>query len=376
MKIAVNTRLLLDGRLEGIGWFSYEILSRITQGNPNTQFYFFFDRSYSQKFIFSKNVIPVVLQPQARHPLLFKIWFDFSVKRALKKIKPDIFISPDGYLSLTTNVPQIPVIHDLNFEHHPHDMPKRHLNYYKKYFPLFAKKAKHIITVSEYSKKDISQTYNVSPDKISVVYNAPADVYKPLADLEKQNVRENYSNGCPYFIYVGSINARKNPINLLKSFDKFKSETASDYKLLIVGSKMWKYPEFDFALKTMKNKQDVIFLGHTQREELSKLASSARALMFLSYFEGFGIPLVEAMKAETAILTTNYTAMPEICGEAALYTNPFDVDDIASKMKILATDDDMVKHLIEKGKQQVQKFNWDVSAQKFWEIISSVIKHA
>ncbi|MFP5470605.1 MAG: glycosyltransferase family 4 protein [Bacteroidia bacterium] len=376
MKVVVNTRLLLSGRLEGIGWFTYEILKRVVKNNPEVEFYFLFDRKYNQEFVFSKNVTPIVLYPQARNVLLFKIWFDFSVKRALNQIKPDIFISPDGYLSLNTNTPQIPVIHDLNFEHHPNDMPKKYLNFYKKYFPLFAKKAKHIITVSEYSKQDISKTYGINSENISVVYNAPAEIYKPLSAINKNKIREKYTNGKPYFIYVGSINARKNPVNLLKAFDVFKSKFKSDFKLLMVGSKMWNYPEFDSTLNNMKHKNEVIFLGHTERENLSKLVASAQALMFLSYFEGFGIPLVEAMKTETAILTTNYTAMPEVCGDAALYANPFDVEDIAKKMQQLSTDDVFVKSLIEKGKQQVQKFNWDKSAEKFWEVVVRTIKHA
>lgn len=374
MKIAINTRLLLKNKLEGIGWFSYEILKRLVLNNPEVRFYFFFDRKFSQEFVFSKNVTPIIIRPQARHPLLFKIWFDFSIKRALNKIKPDVFISPDGYLSLITDIPQIPVIHDLNFEHHPNDMPKKYLNYYKKYFPLFAQKAKHIITVSEYSKQDISKTYQINSDKISVVYNAPADLHKPIPETEKSKIREKYTNGKPYFIYVGSINARKNPVNLIKAFDLFKSKYDSDFKLLMVGNKMWNYPEFDAALSKMKFKDDVVFLGHTQREELSKLVASARALMFLSYFEGFGIPLVEAMKSETAILTTNYTAMPEVCGDAALYANPFDIDDIAQKMHQLSTDDELVNTLIEKGRKQIQNFNWDASAEKFWQIVLNTIK--
>jgi hypothetical protein len=165
LKIAVNTRLLLHNKLEGIGWFTYEIFKRMAENHPEHTFYFLFDRAYHPSFVFSKNVIPVVVSPQARHPLLYKIWFDISLKRALKKIKPDVFISPDGYLSLTTDVPQINVIHDLNFEHYPNAMPAPSLKYYKKYFPLFAKKAKHIVTVSEYSKQDIVTTYTIDARK-------------------------------------------------------------------------------------------------------------------------------------------------------------------------------------------------------------------
>jgi glycosyltransferase involved in cell wall biosynthesis len=369
LKIAVNTRLLLHNKLEGIGWFTYEIFKRMAENHPEHTFYFLFDRPYHPSFAFAKNVVPIVVSPQARHPLLYKIWFDISVKRVLKKINPDVFISPDGYLSLTTDVPQINVIHDLNFEHYPNAMPASSLKYYKKYFPLFAKKAKHIVTVSEYSKQDISSTYGIDEQKISVVYNAPSEVCLPLSDDEQQRVRESYTQGMSYFVYVGSINPRKNPVKLLQAFDAFKTKSGHPIKLVIVGNKMWKYKEFDDAFNAMKHQQDVVFTGHIQRKELNDIVSSARALVFLSFFEGFGIPLVEAMKAKTAILTTNLTAMPEVCGDAALYCSSFDVDDMVEKMQQLSVDDNLVKQLEQKGLERVKQFNWNASAEKFWNII-------
>ena len=123
MKIAVNTRLLLKGKLEGIGWYTYETLKRIVEQHPEHDFYFLFDRAYDESFIFSKNVKPIILYPQARHPFLFWIWFEISVYRFLKNNNIDIFVSPDGYLSLRTKIPSLAVIHDLNFEHYPHDLP-------------------------------------------------------------------------------------------------------------------------------------------------------------------------------------------------------------------------------------------------------------
>ena len=119
MKIAVNTRLLLKDKLEGIGWFSYETLKRITTQHPEHQFYFIFDRPFTDEFIFSYNIEPVVIGPPARHPVLWYYWFEFRLPGLLKKINPDIFLSPDGYLSLKSHFKSIAVIHDLNFIHYP-----------------------------------------------------------------------------------------------------------------------------------------------------------------------------------------------------------------------------------------------------------------
>ena len=106
MRIAVNTRLLLKDKLEGIGWFTFEVFSRIVKAHPEHEFLFFFDRSYAKEFVFADNVTPIVLFPQARHPLLFNFWFDYSVTKALKRYQADIFFSPDGMLSLKTKIPQ------------------------------------------------------------------------------------------------------------------------------------------------------------------------------------------------------------------------------------------------------------------------------
>ena len=140
MKIAINTRFLLPTKLEGFGWFTHEVTKRIAEQHPEHEFFFFFDRKYEDKFVYAKNVTPVVINPPARHPFLYYLWFEFGVKRALKKYNIDVFFSPDGYLSLKTEVKQIPVIHDLSFLHYPKDIPFFNRKYVKYFFPKFAKK--------------------------------------------------------------------------------------------------------------------------------------------------------------------------------------------------------------------------------------------
>ena len=140
MNIAVNTRVLLKNRLEGIGWFTFETMKRIAQWHPEHKFYFIFDRPYDPEFIFSDNIEPIVISPQARHPVLFYYWFEKSIPKVLNQIKADAFISPDGYLSLNTNINSLAVIHDISFMHNPKDFPFGIRNYYQYFFPRFAKK--------------------------------------------------------------------------------------------------------------------------------------------------------------------------------------------------------------------------------------------
>ena len=369
MKIAVNTRLLLKDKLEGIGWVTYECLRRMVLSHPEVEFHFIFDREPDQKFLFADNVKPVVLFPPARHPFLYIAFFEFAVTRYLRKIKADLYLSPDAYLSLRSKTKQIAVFHDLNFEHFPQDFPKIHLWHYKKYFPKYAKKADKIITVSEFSKKDICECYGVNPDKISVAYNGANEIFTPVNDDVKEDIRKKYSEGKPYFMFVGSLHPRKNLARLFTSFDIFKKKNNNDIKLVIVGSKRWWTEPIKNAYEAMTFKDDVIFTGRLSAEDLHLVTASALASVYVSYFEGFGIPIVEAFKCDTPVITSNVTSMPEVAADAALLVDPFKEESIAEAMEKIM-DENVRKELIEKGRIRRQDFSWDKAAEMWWRVCS------
>lgn len=375
MKIAVNTRLLLPDRLEGIGWFEYETLKIITRQHPEHQFFFIFDRPYSSKFVFSNNIEPVAVFPPARHPYLWYAFFEYAVPRTLKRVGADIFLSPDGWLSLKTDIPQIAVIHDLNFEHHDDFLKPSHQKYMKKYFPQFANVAARIATVSEFSKQDIHALYDIPNDRIDVVYNGVnTQRYVPLSEERKKRVRETYTQGYDYFLFVSAIHKRKNLANILRAFDKFKSERDSEMKFVVVGDKAGMQGDLDEVYRSMKYREDVFFLGHISTMELGWLQGAAIALVYASLFEGFGIPIVEAFHAETAVITSNVTSMPEVAGDAALLVNPYDYEEIAAAMRKLADEPELRETLIQKGRAQREKFSWEQSAVRLWNCIEKVIQ--
>ena len=369
MKIAINTRFLLASKMEGFGWFTYETVKRLVTQHPEHEFIFFFDRAFDERFIFGKNVKGVVLSPQARHPILFKLWFNVSVTKALKKYDVDVFLSPDGYVSLKTEVPQIAVIHDLNFEHYPEDLPKNVAKYLRNYFPKFARKAKQIITVSNYSRDDIVDTYGISEDKITVAHNGGSDAFVPLSVEEKQFAQNQYASGSEYFVFVGALHPRKNVNRLFEAFDKFKYKSGSKIKLLIIGEKLWRDKGLESAYNIMASKEDVLFTGHLSLEKLTKAVGGAKALVFPSYFEGFGIPLVEAMKASCPIICGNKTALPEVAGDAALLIDPFSVDELSDALFEMDSNEAFREELIAKGQERSKLYSWDFTADKIWEVV-------
>lgn len=374
MTIAVNTRFLLNDYLEGYGYFIYETFRRITAAHPEHEFIFIFDRPYDKRFLFGPNVKGVVAGPPARHPLLWKFWYDIKLPAALRKYKAGVFVSCDGFCSLSTKVPQCLVLHDLAFLHYPSFIRKSHLSFYKRNTPKFLKKANSLATVSAFSKNDIITTYKLDADKIDVIYSAAKEFFCPINNEEKAATKNKYTEGKEYFVFAGAIHPRKNLINLLKAFSVFKKRMQSNMKLVLAGRLAWKYESFSESLKSYKYRDDVVLTGYISEEELVKLIGSAYGLVYPSLLEGFGVPVLEAMQCDVPVVTSVASSMQEIAGEAALYAKPGDHTDIADKMMLLYKDEKLRNELIAKGRLIAHHYNWDKTAALLWQSILKAVQ--
>ncbi|MBR6292716.1 MAG: glycosyltransferase family 4 protein [Bacteroidales bacterium] len=369
MRIAINTRLLLPGKMDGIGWFTYETTRRMVAAHPDHQFILLFDRRPAglDELLAAPNVQPVVLCPQARHPVLWWMFFELSVPTALKRYKADLYLSPDGMMPLRPKVPTLNVIHDLNFEHADGNLKPSHQRYMTHFFPRFARAASRLATVSEYSRQDIAATYGIDAERIDVVYDGAHSHYRPHSDEEKKATRQRFTYGAPYIIFISTILKRKNLANLLKAFDKVK-DSIPTLKLVVVGSRAWWQDELKKAYDTMRHRDDIIMLGHADPDDLAALLSASEMLVYPSYFEGFGIPILEAMYAETAVVCSRTTSMPEVGGDAALYVDPSSPDDIANAI-VQASDPATSEAMIARGRTQRTLFSWDRTADLLWQSI-------
>lgn len=373
MKIAVNTRFLLKGKIEGMGLFTKEVLKRMVEQHPNDEFIFLFDRKHDPSFIFGKNVKPIVLFPPARHPFLFVWWFEWSVTRVLKKYKPDVFLSPDNFLSLRTTTKTVLVTHDLAYLHFPFKGSFFQKKYYEFFTPRFNERADYIVAVSEFTKKDIIEQYQIEPDKISVACNGCSELFQPLGELEKQKIRNQYAEGNHYFFYVGAIHPRKNVHRLIQAFDRYKKQNPSSIKLLIAGRFAWEAGEVKTAFEQSENKNDICFLGYVSDEELPKLMASSLACTYVSLFEGFGIPILQAMHCDVPVITSNVSSMPEVAGEAAILVDPLSIEEIAKAMHQIVEDEHLSRELIKEARIQRQKFTWQKAADVVYKAIQKTI---
>lgn len=373
MKIAINTRFLLKDHLEGIGWFTHETVKRMVTQNKDCEFVFLFDRAFDESFIYSDNITPKVVYPPARHPFLWYTWFEWAVPYVLGKEKPDLFLSTDGYCSLKTNIPTTLVIHDLAFEHHPKDVGDLVRKYYQHYTPKYAHKAKRLATVSNYSKQDIVNQYGISPDKIDVVYNGCNEMYQPSSELIQKETKQQYTEGNPYFLYVGAMHPRKNILNLFKAFDAFKKTSPSNVKLLMVGRKAWGTAEIEEVYENMTFKKDVIFTGRVSSIDLKNILGAALALTYIPYFEGFGIPIIESQYSNTPVITSDLTSMPEVAGNAAHLVNPFSIDSISNALLKVYQDEKYRQDLKKAGLENCQNYTWQKSADLLWNCMMKTI---
>ncbi len=369
MTIAVNTRFLLNDYLEGYGYFLYETFIRITRNHPEHEFIFIFDRPYDDRFVFGSNVKPIITGPAARHPLLWKFWYNVKVPAVLRKFRARVFVSCDGFCSLHTKTPQCLVIHDLAFLHFPSFIKKSHLLFYKKYTPRFLKKAATIATVSEFSKNDIVTRYKTEAGRIDIVSSAAKDIFRPLNTVLKEATRNKYTGGIAYFVYAGAIHPRKDLMNLLKAFSVFKKRQQTNMKLVLAGRLAWKYESFIDSVKTFRYRDDVIMTGYVEEEELVKIIGAAYAMVYPSLFEGFGVPVLEAMQSGVPVITTVHSAMQEIAKDAALYVEAGNYQDIADKMMQIYKDENLVKQLIQKGLEIAREYSWERTANLLWHSI-------
>lgn len=376
MRIAVNVRLLQAEKLEGIGWFTHETLRRIVAAHPEHQFLFLFDRAYDPGFLYAPNVEPVVMGPPTRHPLLYRLWFDWLLPRKLKAIKADALLSPDGFLPLRSPIPSLAVMHDLNFEHHPEDLPRAYRSYYRSYFPRFAHHATRLATVSEFSRRDIARRYEVDEGRIDVVYNGVGEVFGPLDEAAKTAARERFTQGDPYLICVGSLHPRKNIVRLLLAFDQLKQQQPTTLRLLIVGERFWWDARMEQAWKQMKHQDQVLFTGRLAQHELHQALGGAHALAFISYFEGFGIPVAEAMRCGVPVVAAEATCLPEIAGDAAHYCDPYSVADISRALLDVWSDHALCEQLRSAGLRRAQRYTWEKAAVDLWASFERMCRDA
>lgn len=370
MRIAINARHLLLNRLEGVGTVTDEVMRRMVHSHPEDQFDYYFDRKFDPHFLHGPNVHPHAFHPVTRLPILIRYWLDHPVRKHAVKQKANVFFSPDGFIPLGMSIPKVSMVHDVAYLRYPEYLQPRIRAFYKKWMPRYLAYTDHIITVSEFSKSEIIAGYNIPADKISVVYNGITDTFKSLKEEQKKILRGKYTHGLPYFVYLGAIHPRKNLLTLVKAFEQFKSSNPSDHQLVLAGRPSWHTEELLKTIRQSPWKESIHLPGYITVSEATALVASAEAMIYPSLYEGFGLPLVEAMACGVPVICSNVSSLPEVAGNAALLFDPQDESQLAELMSRVISDKTLVAELVQKGHERCQHFSWDEAARKVYDILT------
>lgn len=347
----------------GIGEYAYELLLQFKkQKNSITKF-----------LIFLKDK-PLLDMPKEDHGWKYKVvgpkkmWTQFAlpVSLILGKEKPNIFFTPSHYAPRFTSLKTAISIMDLSYIHFPNLFRKEDLYQLKNWTKYSAKNAKLVFTISKSSKDDIIKEYKLDSKRVVVTYPGIRQIKNmKTTGLKKFNLTNDY------ILFVGTLQPRKNITKLIEAFSKIENKKID---LVIVGKKGWLYEDILTAPKKYDIEKRVKFLDFVTDEDLPSLYKSAKCFILPSLYEGFGLPVLEAMKYGCPVITSNISSLPEAGGDAAVYINPESVKDITEKINKVLKDENLRKEMIKKGEAQVKKFSWEKTAKETLSALEKLAK--
>lgn len=322
--------------------FVYETFKIITAQHPDDTCLFIFDKAVDPSFIFSEKVIPVIVKQTK-----ISLFHQLAISALLKKYQADVLVTSKTY---NIKIPQCLVANSLTSSQS-------------------FKNAAIIISHSEFFKKKIINSYKIDPDKIAVVYKGVDEAFHSIESDERERVKDEYASGNEYFLAVETMRSTNNLKNLLKAFSSFKKWQKSSMQLLLTS------PDENTleSLKSFKFKDEVITLNEYDKATLSKIISSAYAVVYPSSAHSVILSPLEVMRTGVPVITAADFTSAEFFGDSVLYCNSEDHNDIANKMMIIYKDEMFRGELIEKGKKQTKKYSWDNSANLLWQSILKAV---
>lgn len=358
----------------GIGQFAYGVISSLEKLDKQNSY-----------LIYLKNP-PVEDLPKPRKNwqyLVFgpkKYWTQLALplKLLTQKNKPNIFYSPSHYGPRFSPVPTVISLMDLWHHRHPEQFAKRDLYQLTAWEKYSVKKASQIVTISEFSKKEIMAVYKLPENKITVAYPGFTNYqfsisnFKSNSNSKISNVKKKFNIKDDYFLYLGTLQPKKNIEGLIKAFAEIQNKK-NKIQLVIAGKKGWLFEQIFSLVKELKIQDRVVFTGFVDEQDKPFLMLGAKAFVLPSFYEGFGIPVLEAMALGVLVIASNAASLPEVGGEAAIYCDPDKTESISKAMeKVLNLNDNQRNEIIEQGYKQALKFSWEKCGKKILETLEKL----
>ena len=372
MVIGIDVRPLIGNGVSGVEIYTKELLKQLFLQYPKTTFILYCNAARKQHHLYttfkSANVKIVHTRVPNKILNISLSWFRWpKIDRTILKktgLQPHTFFCPDLRITpISEECKKIMVVHDLSFHHFPQYFSLQTRLWYKILNPKRElKKSDHLIAVSEFTKKDLIRTYNILETKITTIHEGIDE--KLTANIPLQELQKKYNLPKDYFLFLATIEPRKNIKNLLQAFTHF-NQTNSKVHLVLAGKTNPKI----FATVPKQQRKNIHFIGFVEEQDKASLYTNAKAFIYPSLFEGFGLPLLEAMKVGTPVITSNISSMPEVVGDAALLIDPQEPATITAAMeKVL--DPSTTKKLQSKMKDQIKKYSWEKAAKQTAKLLS------
>lgn len=373
-------RIGIDGnsltrKLTGVGMYLYYVLKYLLEIDKDTVYYIFSHSDLCVDFPETDNL--KIINSRSMNVVA---WYLFDLPKEVKKADLDIFWEPGNRLpSLPpANVKMVTTVHDMACFLYPKYCSWKTAIMEKLYLKKTCVKANKIISISNATKKDIINTFHIEDEKIKVIYNGDSLFSKD--DIFNQNewdtIKKKYGLGDIYFLFVGSISPRKNVLTIVKAYENYR-ENGGDGQLILAGKMAWKSKDIQRKIDNSNYLKDIIITGYIDENEKEYLYRNAECLLFPSLYEGFGLPILEAMSVGTRVITSNISSMPEVAQNAALYLNKLDdYEELSTLMKQMRDmSEEKRKDMIECGYLRRNCFNRRDTAVKTLELFDSLVKN-
>lgn len=368
MIIAVNTRILSGD--EAAAALLISRINSIASRNNQHQFYFISNEELPASLL--NNVNNVVIKQASANPLLWKLWYNYKLPAALKKIKAELLISADAVCSLRTTLPQFVLVNDIEFFYHPEWYNKKYVSFIKNNLPAFLQTAKAVITVSEWMKKEIANRYATEENKIAIASGYSSKQYQPLSWEEKNKVKECYTGGNEYFLFSGAIHSRSNLTNLLKAFSLFKKRQKSSMQLVLLAKNIPAKNEFVESLRLYKYRSEVKLLeGLNEAESISVTASAWCAINLSPLYSDINF-LQKALLCEVPAIAGDGAQCKELLKEAVLYADRNSIESIAEQLILIYKDENRYSKLVDNGKQLTKSQQKDKLLEQIETLLNPV----
>jgi len=366
----------------GVGRYTHELVAGLRQHVPDLDLYFYYGTSWSSAVMslevadmhslrhLAKNGLKKIVPPFVQTKIKARVF-----RSGFYRNKLDLFHATN-YVAPEFEGRSVVTIYDMSHLRYPETHPVQRIDWFAKRFEPTLQNACQVITISEFSKKEITDLLGISSDNISIIYPGVNSEFRPLEEedlIEKLNKWSLKPNG--YLLTVGTLEPRKNLINLVKAFDLLPNAVKADYPLVMAGMSGWREKSLMQEMDFLINQGHLIPLGYLSDEDLATIYSGARLFVYLSLYEGFGMPPLEAMACGTPVVVSNRASLPEVVGQAGILVDADDIDSVAWIIQTLIEDDHQCRRMVRSGFQQAAKFTWQACAEKTFAVYQKALSH-